>query len=199
MQNLTERQKKIIEFLKSYVKDHGYPPTMREIGEHFGFTWPAARGHLIALGRKGVIRINPLKSRGIEIIGLRQKDAVELPVAGRITAGEPILAIEEIESHMLLDKNLFKDSNAFVLRIKGDSMVEAGIFDGDYVVVRPQKEITSGEVGVVLIGEEATVKKISVKRGSVTLIPANKMMKPVTYKPDEVSIVGKVIGVIRKL
>ncbi|MBM4140922.1 MAG: transcriptional repressor LexA, partial [Nitrospira sp.] len=194
-----ERQKKIIEFLKSYVKDHGYPPTMREIGEHFGFTWPAARGHLIALGRKGVIRINPLKSRGIEIIGLRQKDAVELPVAGRITAGEPILAIEEIESHMLLDKNLFKDSNAFVLRIKGDSMVEAGIFDGDYVVVRPQKEITSGEVGVVLIGEEATVKKISVKRGSVTLIPANKMMKPVTYKPDEVSIVGKVIGVIRKL
>lgn len=199
MQGLTERQKKVIDFLKSYVKDHGYPPTMREIGEHFGFTWPAARGHLIALGRKGVIRINPLKSRGIEIIGLRQKDAVELPVAGRITAGEPILAIEEIESHMLVDKNLFKDSNAFVLRIKGDSMVEAGIFDGDYVVVRPQKEITSGEVGVVLIGEEATVKKISVKRGSVTLIPANKMMKPVTYKPDEVSIVGKVIGVIRKL
>ncbi|MCX5719924.1 MAG: repressor LexA, partial [Nitrospirae bacterium] len=113
MRNLTERQKKIIEFLKSYVKDHGYPPTMRETGEHFGFTWPAARGHLIALEKKGVIRINPLKSRGIEILGLKQKDALELPVAGRIMAGKPILAIEEIESHILVDKSLFKDSNAF--------------------------------------------------------------------------------------
>ncbi|MDH5202626.1 MAG: repressor LexA, partial [Nitrospirota bacterium] len=91
------------------------------------------------------------------------------------------------------------DSDSFALRVKGDSMVEAGIFDGDYVVVRPQKEITSGEIGVVLIGEEATVKKISVKKSSITLIPANKMMKPITYRPDEVSIIGKVIGVIRKL
>ena len=199
MQELTDRQKKVIEFLKSYVKEHGYPPTMREIGEYFGFTWPAARGHLIALNKKGMIRINPLKSRGIEIIGLRQKDVVELPVAGRITAGKPVLAIEEIESHIFVDRNLFKDSDSFVLRIKGDSMVEAGIFDGDYVVVRPQKEITGGEIGVVLIGDEATVKKIAIKKNSITLIPANKTMKPVIYKPDEVSIVGKVIGVIRKL
>lgn len=199
MRNLTERQKKIIEFLKSYVKDHGYPPTMRETGEHFGFTWPAARGHLIALEKKGVIRINPLKSRGIEILGLKQKEALELPVAGRIMAGKPILAIEEIESHILVDKSLFKDSDSFVLSVKGDSMVEAGIFDGDYVVVRPQKEIKSREIGVVLIGDEATVKKIAIKKNSITLIPANKTMKPVTYKPDEVSIVGKVIGVIRKL
>ncbi|MDH5769340.1 MAG: transcriptional repressor LexA, partial [Nitrospirota bacterium] len=168
-------------------------------GGHFGFTWPAARGHLIALEKKGVIRINRLKSRGIEIIGLRPKDAIELPIAGRIMAGKPILAIEEIESHILVDRSLFKDSDSFALRVKGDSMVEAGIFDGDYVVVRPQKEITSGEIGVVLIGEEATVKKISVKKSSITLIPANKMMKPITYRPDEVSIIGKVIGVIRKL
>lgn len=199
MKELTERQKKVIEFLKSFMGDHGYPPTMREIGNHFGFTWPAARGHLTALEKKGVIRINHLKSRGLDILGLTQRDALALPVAGRIRAGKPILAIEEIGSHILVDKSLFNDRNAFVLKVTGDSMEEAGILDGDYVVVKPQKEIMSGEIGVVLIGEEATVKKVSLKRGSITLIPANKMMKPVTYKPDEVSIIGKVIGVIRRL
>lgn len=199
MQGLTERQKKVMEFLKSYVREHGYPPTIREIGKHFGFTWPAARGYLAALEKKGLIRMNPFKSRGIEILDLRKKDALEIPIAGRIRAGEPIIAIEDIESHILVDRSLFKDSNAFALRVKGDSMIEAGIFDGDYVVVSPQKEIANGETGVVLIGDEATVKRISIKGDSITLIPANQAMKPVSYRPGEVSVIGRVIGVIRKL
>ena len=199
MQELTDKQKRIVEFLKFYLEEHGYPPTMREIGEHFGFTWPAARGHLAAIEKKGAIRMNPMKSRGIEIIGLRPKDALALPVAGRIRAGKPLLALEEIESHIVVDRNLFKEGDSFVLRVTGDSMVDSGIFHGDYVVVKPQKEIRGGDIGVVLIGEEATVKKVYLKRGSITLVPANRMMEPVTYRHDEVSIIGKVIGVVRKL
>jgi repressor LexA len=198
MQGLTERQKRVMEFLKSYIREHGYPPTMREIGEHFGFTWPAARGYLSSLEGKGFIRMNPFKSRGIEILDLKERNALEIPVAGRIRAGEPILAIEDIEDHIIIDRSLFRDSDAFALRVKGDSMVEAGIFDGDYVIVSPQKEIANVEIGVVLIGNEATVKKISVKGDFITLIPANRMMKPVTYRADEISIIGKVIGVIRR-
>jgi repressor LexA len=199
MQELTDKQKKIVEFLKFYQEEHGYPPTMREIGEHFGFTWPAARGHLAAIAKKGAIRMNPMKSRGIEVMGLRPKDALSLPVAGRIRAGKPLLALEEIESHIVVDRNLFKEGDSFALRVTGDSMVDSGIFHGDYVVVKPQKEIRGGDIGVVLIGEEATVKKVYPKRGSITLVPANKMMEPLTYRTDEVSILGKVIGVIRKI
>lgn len=199
MQELTDKQKRIVEFLKTYTGEHGFPPTMREIGEHFGFTWPAARGHLAAIEKKGAIRMNPMKSRGIEVIGgLRAKDALALPVAGRIRAGKPLLAIEEIESHIVVDRNLFKERDSFVLRVAGDSMVDAGIFHRDYVVVKPQRELRAGDIGVVLIGEEATVKKVYPKKGSITLVPANKMMEPLTYRHDEVSIVGKVIGVVRK-
>jgi repressor LexA len=199
MKELTKRQKRIIEFLKSHVKEFGYPPTMREIGAYFGFTWPAAKGHLIALKKKGLIRINPFKSRGIEILGSKYRDAFELPVAGRIRAGKPILAVEEIEDHIVIDRNLFKDSNAFALRITGDSMVEAGIFDGDYVIVKPQRMIENGEIAVVLLEDEATVKKVYKEKRKVVLKPENKNMQPTNHNPDEVTIIGKVVGVIRKL
>jgi repressor LexA len=199
MRELTERQMAVFEFLRSYVTDHGYPPTMREIGEHFGFTWPAARGHLAALEKKGLIRIDPLKSRGIEIPVLRRGDALELPVAGRIRAGRPMPAIEEIESRIFVDRELFREDGAFALRVTGDSMVEAGILNGDYVVVKPQPEVRNSEIGVVLIGEEATVKRVFLRDGSITLEPANRTMASVTYGTDEVSVIGKVIGVIRKI
>ena len=199
MQELTDRQEKIIGFLRSYQREHGYPPTMREIGAHFGFTWPAAKGHLAALKKKGFIRMNPFTSRGIELLGTKGKDPLELPVAGRVRAGRPVLAVEEIEDHIVVDRGLFKSRNAFALRITGESMVEAGILDGDYVVVNPQKELKPGEIGVMLVGEEATVKKVSFGKTSVTLIPANRTMEPETYGPDEVKVIGKVIGVIRKL
>lgn len=193
------RQKEIFNFLKTHVKEKGYPPTMREIGERFGFTWPGARGHLKAIEKKGYIKINPLKARGLEIPGFGRKEGIELPVAGRVRAGRPVLAIEEIDEHILIDKSLFKAPDAFALRVTGESMVEAGIFHGDYVIVKPQKEVASGEMAVVLIGDEVTVKKVRITKDTVTLIPANKDLKPVRYKPGEVSIAGKVIGVIRRI
>jgi len=199
MKELTKKQKKIFEFLRSYAKEHGYPPTMREIGAYFGFTWPAAKGHLVALKKKGLIRINPFKSRGIEILGSKYRGAFELPIAGRIRAGKPILALEEIEDHIVIDRNLFKDSDAFALRITGDSMVEAGIFDGDYVIVKPQRTIENGEIAVVLLEDEATVKKVYKEKRKVVLKPENKNMQSTKHSPDEVTIIGRVVGVIRKL
>ena len=199
MKELTKKQRKVLEFLTSYTKKYGYPPTIREIGEHFGFLWTAARGHLQAIGRKGFIKINPSRSRGIEIIGLKPTEGFMVPVAGKIRAGRPILATEDIDAHILIDKSLFPAKDAFSLKVTGDSMIEAGILDGDYVVVKPQKVIENGEIGVFLIGDEATVKRIFKDEKKVILKPENRQIKPESYNPDEVTIIGKVIGVIRKI
>ncbi|MEW6117112.1 MAG: transcriptional repressor LexA [Nitrospirota bacterium] len=199
MKELTAKQQKVLEYLTGYTKKHGYPPTIREIGEHFGFLWAAARGHLRSLEKKGVIKINPSTSRGIEIVGLRPKEGVMLPVAGTIRAGRPILANESIDAHILVDKSLFPSEESFSLRVIGDSMVDAGILDGDYVIVKQQRSIENGEIGVALVGDEATVKRIFRDKKKVTLKPENRDMHPVSYDPEDVSIIGKVVGVIRKL
>jgi repressor LexA len=199
MKELTKKQGKVLEFLTSYTKKYGYPPTIREIGEHFGFLWTAARGHLQALERKGFLKINPYRSRGIDIIGLKPTEGLMVPVAGKIRAGRPILATEDIDAHILIDKSLFPAKDAFSLKVTGDSMIEAGILDGDYVVIKPQKVIENGEIGVFLIGDEATVKRIFKDEKKIILKPENRHMKPESYNPDEVIIIGKVIGVIRKI
>ena len=199
MKELTDKQKHILEFLMEYTKSHGYPPTVREIGHRFKFLWAAARGHLKALERKGFIKLNPSKSRGIEVLGLMPASGLMLPVAGRIRAGRPILAREDIDAHILIDKSLFPHADSFSLKVTGDSMIEGGILNGDYVVVRPQKTIENGEIGVVLIGDEATVKRVYGEKGKIILKPENRTMEPVVYNPQEASIIGKVIGVIRKM
>lgn len=199
MEGLTERQRRVLDFLVSFTEKYGYPPTVREIGEHFGFLWSAARTHLKALERKGAIRLNRSRSRGIEIPGLRPAQALRVPVAGRIRAGSPVLAVEEIGDQILVDKSLFSTEDAFSLRIVGDSMVDAGILDGDYVIVRPQRSLENGEVGVVLVGDEATVKRVLFEEGVVVLKPENRHMPVHKYSPDEVSIIGRVIGVVRKM
>ena len=199
MKDLTDKQKRVLEFLISYTKKYGYPHTIREIGKHFGFLWTAARGHLQSLERKGFIRINPTRSRGIEIIGLKPPGGLRVPLVGKIRAGRPILATEDIDAHIVIDKSLFPAEDAFSLKVKGDSMIEAGILDGDYVIVRPQKDIEHGEIGVALIGDEATVKKIFKDNKRVILKPENRHMKPESYSHDEVTIIGKVIGIVRKI
>jgi repressor LexA len=199
MKDLTEKQRRILEFLTEYTKNRGYPPTVREIGGHFKFLWAAARGHLQALQRKGFIKLNPSKSRGIEIPGLMPSTASMIPVAGKIRAGKPILAREDIDTHIMVDKSLFPHQDAFSLRVTGDSMIEAGILNGDYVVVKPQKTIENGEIGVVLIEDEATVKRVYKEKKKIVLKPENKNMQPTKYNPDEVTIIGKVVGVIRKI
>lgn len=197
MKGLTGMQRQILEFLKDYLGRHGYPPTVREIGGHFKILWPAARQHLHALEKKGFIRINPTKSRGIEVIGLKPGTQRFIPVAGRIRAGGPVLAVEDVSMNIVVDPFLFPSDDTFSLRVTGDSMKEAGILDGDFVIVRKQSAVEHGEIGVVLIGDEATVKRVLFEEGRVVLKPENKSMEPVSYLPDEVSIAGKVIGLIR--
>lgn len=199
MKDITEKQKRIFDFLVEYTKTNGYPPTIREIGEHFNFLWTAARAHLKALEKKGFIKINPLKSRGIEIIGLMLPDMALLPVAGNIRAGKPILAREDIDSHIIVDSSLFPHKDAFSLKVTGDSMREAGIFEGDYVIVKPQKTINSGEIAVVLLDDEATVKRVLKDKKKIILKPENKEMHPTEHNANEVIIIGKVVGVIRKI
>ncbi|HOJ72194.1 MAG TPA: transcriptional repressor LexA [Syntrophorhabdaceae bacterium] len=197
MKSLTGMQSRIFEFLRDYVRRYGYPPTIREIGGHFNILWPAARMHLKALEKKGFIRINPTRSRGIEILGLRPKEATLVPVAGRIRAGEPLVANEDMDMHITIDPELFPGGDIFSLRVTGDSMKGAGIFDGDFVIVRRQPTLEHGEIGVVLIGDEATVKRVLFEEGRVILKPENLVMEPVSYMPDEVMVAGKVIGLIR--
>jgi repressor LexA len=199
MISLTDRQKVILDFLKSFVSENGYPPTVRDIGAHFNIQWAAAKNHLKALETKGYIHINQYKSRGIEILGLKHVEGLMVPVVGNIRAGSPVLAVEDITSYILLDKSLFPSESAFTVRVSGDSMVEAGILDGDFIVVKPQNDLNNGEIGVVLIEDEATVKRVYVSKGKVTLKPENRAIEPVTYSAEKTSIIGKVIGVIRKM
>ncbi len=197
MKGLTEIQRKILDFLKAYTGNHGYPPTVREIGERFKIFWPAARKHLQSLERKGFVRLNPTRSRGIEIVGFQFSGERSIPVVGRIRTGEPTVAIEEINSHIRIDSSLFPAEDTFSLRVVGDSMRDAGILNGDFVIVKPQSTVVHGEIGVILIGDEATVKRVLFKDELVMLKPENKQMEPMIYRPEEVSIIGKVIGLLR--
>lgn len=197
MKGLTEIQGKILDFLKAYTGNHGYPPTVREIGERFKIFWPAARKHLQSLERKGFVRLNPTRSRGIEIVGFQFSGERSIPVVGRIRAGEPTVAIEEINSNIRIDSSLFPAEDTFSLRVVGDSMRDAGILNGDFVIVKPQSTVVHGEIGVILIGDEATVKRVIFKDELVMLKPENKDMEPMIYRPEEVSIIGKVIGLLR--
>lgn len=199
MKELTAQQERVLHFLTAYAKKYGYPPTVREIGEHFGFLWSAARGHLRSLEKKGFLRINPATSRGIEIIGLKPREGFLLPVAGTVRAGRPVLAAENIDAHILVDKSLFPAEQSFSLRITGASMTEAGILEGDYVVVKQQRTIENGEIGVVLVGDEATVKRVFKEKGTIVLKPENRHMKPSRHAAEDVTVIGKVVGVIRKL
>ena len=211
MDQLTDRQERVMEFLRSFLREKGYPPTMREMGQALGFSWPAARGYLRTLERKGHVKVSPNRSRGIELVGqspqapqsIRPPRSLSLPLVGQIRAGAPILAHEEREGeHISVDLSLFAKAGqgAYVLRVLGDSMVEAGILEGDYVVVRPQASVDRGAIGVALVGGmEATVKKIYVEGGAVTLVPCNSALSPTRYPADEVEVLGQVVGVIRKL
>jgi repressor LexA len=199
MKGLTDKQQRVLDFLRDCLHSNGIPPTMREIGAHFGFNFPAARGHLKALENKGFIKLKAGVSRGIELLDRQGPEALALPVAGEIRAGRPLLARQEIESRIYVDRNLFRDENSFALTVIGDSMVEAGILDGDYVVVRPGAEVRHGQIGVALIGDEATVKRIEWADGMIRLVPENHTMEPVEFPESEVRILGRVTGVVRKL
>jgi len=202
---LTERQKEVFEFLKDFLRERGFPPTLREIASHFRLKGPKApQKTLNILERKGYIRKIPGGSRAIEILNyppVRLTQILPIPIVGRVKAGEPILAIENIEGYINFDRSLVSSGDIFLLRVQGDSMIEAHIQDGDFALVKPQPNAENGEIVVALIEDEATIKRIFKKRDLIRLEPANPKMEPIVVKKGEkkVTIVGKVVGFFRKL
>ena len=202
---LTPTQEKVFDFLKDFLRRKGFPPTLREIASHFGLQGPKApQKTLNILERKGYIRKIPGGSRAIEILStpaVRLNQIVPVPIVGRVQAGEPILAVENIEGYINLDRNLVSSGDVFLLRVQGDSMIDAHIQDGDFALVKPQPNAENGEIVVALIEDEATIKRIFKKRDLIRLEPAHPKMEPIVVKKGEkkIAIVGKVIGIFRKL
>ncbi len=199
--NLTKRQQEIFDFVKSYRADHGYPPTVRDIGKAIGLTSSSTvHAHLANLEKLGLLRRDPTKPRAIEVLVDRARSAVTstgLPLVGQVAAGQPLLAEQNIEEYVTVPPIAGGDEGEFVLRVKGDSMINAGIFEGDYVVVRPQETATDGEIVVALVGEEATVKRFYREKDHVRLQPENDALEPILSR--DVKLLGRVVGVCRRM
>jgi len=204
-QELTPNQNRVLNFLKDFVQEKGFPPTLREIASHFELKGPRGpQKTLNILERKGFIRKVPGGSRAIEILSYPQFSLTHIlpvPIVGRVRAGEPILAIENIEGYINLDRTFIASEDVFLLRVEGDSMIDAHIQDGDFALVKPQPNAENGEIVVVLIEDEATIKRIFHRRDLIRLDPANPKMEPIVVKKGEkkVTIVGKVVGIFRKM
>jgi repressor LexA len=204
MDEITPRQQRILEFIRQTVGDRGYPPTVREIGDAVGLTSSSSvHAQLANLQRKGLLRKDAAKPRAIEVAGPRpSREAVMVPLVGRIAAGAPILADEHVEEYLPIPRDVGGDGELFALRVAGDSMVDAGIFDGDTVVIRRQDVAEDGAIVAALLpasGEdEATVKRLKRKGRRLTLVPENASMDPFDL-PEEGRILGQVVAVFRKL
>ncbi|MFQ6067237.1 MAG: transcriptional repressor LexA [bacterium] len=193
---LTERQRKVLEFLKECISERGYPPTLREVAQSLGVKWTKGiERHLQALEKKGYIKRSS-GARSIEILGFSRGRSI--PVVGTIAGGRPILAEENIEKTLTLDEDLAAGEGAFFLKVEGESMSQAGILDGDYVLVRPQPIAEKGEIVAALIGDEATVKYFFPEKDKVVLRPANPDFESLVLREDdEFKILGKVTVVLR--
>lgn len=199
---ISRRQEQILAYIKSETEAQGYPPSVREIGRAVGLkSTSTVHGHLSQLERKGYIRRDSSKPRAIEVLPaagvLPRSAAVAVPLVGRVTAGLPVLAVENIEDYFPLPKDFGEQGTLFMLRVAGDSMIEAGILDGDYVIVRQQENAENGEIVVALIDDEATIKRFFKEKDRIRLQPENRFMDPIIV--EDASIVGKVIGVIRRI
>ncbi|WP_456275402.1 transcriptional repressor LexA [Bacillus sp. AK128] len=206
MKKLSKRQQDILEFIKKEVHLKGYPPSVREIGEAVGLASSSTvHGHLARLESKGLIRRDPTKPRAIEILDqdvvqpVYAGSVINVPILGKVTAGQPITAIENVDDYFPIpDRFVTPDENVFMLEIMGDSMIEAGIFDGDLVLVRQQTTANNGDIVVAMTEEdEATVKRFFKEKDYFRLQPENSMLEPIILK--NVTILGKVIGVYRTL
>jgi repressor LexA len=199
--DLTKRQKEIFDFIRRYASKYGYPPTVREIGKAVGLhSSSTVHAHLANLEKVGLLRRDPTKPRAIELLVDRAKRAVRspgLPLIGQVAAGAPILAEENIEEYLDIPAVVGGENGDYVLRVKGDSMKDAGILEGDYVVVRQASDARNGEIVVALIEDEATVKRFYREKDRVRLQPANSAYKPIRTR--DASVVGKVVGVFRSV
>lgn len=206
MSKLSKRQLEILDFIKVEVKKKGYPPSVREIGEAVGLASSSTvHGHLSRLEKKGFIRRDPTKPRAIEILNLESEAVTPsdqkttyVPIIGKVTAGVPITAIENVEDYLPLPEHLVSNDQAYVLVIQGDSMIEAGIFDGDMVIVRQQQTANNGDIIVAMTEDnEATVKRFFREKDYIRLQPENSTMAPILLK--ECTVLGKVVGVFRTI
>jgi repressor LexA len=201
---LTRRQQEILDFVRAEVHRRGYPPSVREIGEAVGLSSSSTvHSHLAALEAKGFLRRDPSKPRALEVLDFRDTDAAidygrahAVPVVGQVAAGEPILAAENIEQTMLLPAE-FSGEQTFILKVRGESMIEAGILDGDFVVIRQQNHANNGDIVVAMIEDEATVKRYFREADRIRLQPENSSMEPI-YARD-VQILGKVVALFRRV
>ncbi|MFP2769097.1 transcriptional repressor LexA [Oceanisphaera sp. KMM 10153] len=199
MKALTPRQSQVLEIIKEHIQQTGMPPTRAEIARTLGFkSANAAEEHLKALAKKGVITMMPGTSRGIRLTE-EEEEALGLPLIGRVAAGEPILAQQHIESHYKLDPSLFHPSADFLLRVKGMSMKDIGIMDGDLLAVHKTQEVRNGQVVVARLDDEVTVKRFQRQGSKVSLLPENEELSPieVDLRSQELIIEGLAVGVIR--
>jgi repressor LexA len=199
--NLTKRQQEIFDFVRRYVGEHGYPPTVRDIGKAIGLTSSSTvHAHLANLEKLGVLRRDPTKPRAIEVLVDKAKAAAAttgLPLVGQVAAGQPVLAEENIEEYVAVPPIAGGDDGTFVLRVKGDSMKDVGIYEGDHVIVRSQETAANGEIVVALVGEEATVKRFFREEDHVRLQPENEDLEPIRTR--DVKLLGRVVGVCRRV
>ena len=209
---LTDRQKAILDFITQSIDERGYPPTLREIGEHFGIrSTNGVNDHLRALEKKGYLEREDLKSRALRPMGVRgpvraptrDEDMIEVPLIGRVAAGVPLLAVENVEDTVKVDRLFIGQTrDVFALRVKGDSMIEDGIFDGDFIFVRKQLQANRGDIVVAMIEDEATVKRYYPEGDSIRFQPANAAIQPIIVKKKDfrsVNLIGIVVGVYRKM
>jgi repressor LexA len=205
---LTARQRQVLEFVDSEVRSRGYPPSVREIGEAVGLSSPSTvHAHLAALQDKGYLKRDPTKPRALEIslepmtgAAIERRPVRHVPLLGDVAAGTGVLAAEHVEELLPLPADLTGEGELFMLRVRGDSMIDAGIFDGDYVVARSQPSADNGDIVVAGIpGEEATVKTFLRKRNKIVLRPANERFEDLVFDPDDVQIYGKVVTLLRRL
>ena len=203
-EDLSQKQINILNFIKSHIKFKGYPPAIREICDELGISSTSTvHSHIVKLEKKGYVRRDPLKNRALEVIDNEydelssKKETFDVPIVGKVTAGEPILAIENIEDTYPLPIELSIKGNLFILNVQGESMIEAGILDGDKIIVRQQSTANNGEIVVAMIDESATVKTYFRREDHVELRPENSTMYPIIVK--EVEILGKVIGLYRDI
>ena len=199
--NLTKRQQEIFDFIKRYGSEHGYPPTVLDIGKAIGLTSSSTvHAHLANLEKIGLLRRDPTKPRALELLVDKAKEVVSptgLPVVGQVAAGQPVLAEENIEEYVPVPGIAGGQDGEFVLRVNGDSMRDAGILDGDHVIVRRQDSATDGEIVVALVGEEATVKRFFKEADHIRLQPENSTMEPIRTR--EVQVLGRVVGLCRQV
>lgn len=207
MQGLTKRQQMVLDFITRSISDRGYPPTLREIGSHMGIrSTNGVNDHLRALERKGYLKREDMKSRALRPVNVGRGDqdsVISIPVVGRVAAGRPVLAEENVEDTVTVDRFFVGNQReVFGLRVRGDSMIDAGIWDGDFIFVRKQMHADKGDIVVALIGEEATVKYYHPGQDAIRFVAANAAYAPIIVRKDEfrpTQILGVVIGVYRRI